>query len=46
LKILLNNKKQYDFSWKGTWCGDVWKSIFYLRKKNTQMNWNTDMGLG
>ena len=36
--------------WEGSWCGDVWKTIFYLRKHymdllNVQVL-NTDLGLG
>lgn len=36
--------------WTGTWCGDVWKTIAYLRSSFSQsldsFVFNTDMGLG
>jgi hypothetical protein len=36
--------------WEGSWCGDVWKTIVYLRKHYTDVLdikvLNTDLGLG
>ena len=36
--------------WNGQWCGDVWKTILYLKRAlDSELNvsvWNTDFGLG
>ena len=43
-------KKMGVEGWTGTWCGDVWKTIVYLRKKYPDsleaQVLNTDFGLG
>lgn len=45
-----NEEEQKIDGWAGEWCGDVWKSIAYLRKKLPDslevMVLNTDYGLG
>lgn len=43
-------RKKHDGNWPGDWCGDVWKTIVYLKESfKNQMEIsviNTDFGLG